>query len=107
LSPQLGWAPLAKRVAPPGAGIVTSTYRMPAPANPVKTITTEPTTLPAWHVVIAYKTGADTTVDCVSEDHARLVMQNYLRAAFVEPDTKVFTCTYDATTHSTVHTRDV
>ena len=75
--------------------------------NPIKQILVEPTTLPAWHVVVSYKTGADVSVDCVSEDHARLVMQNYLRAAMVQKNTKVFTSSYNQVSGATTYVRSV
>lgn len=71
----------------------------------MKTVTTEPAEGDAWTVTVGYNAGANAVESCVSEDHARLVMQNYLRKGFLEPNTKVFTCSYDPPTRRTIHMR--
>lgn len=71
----------------------------------IKSVTTEPAVDGAWTVTVDYNTGPDVVEECVSEDHARLVMQNWLREGFLEPNTKTFTCTYDYETRKTVHSR--
>ena len=74
--------------------------------NPIKEITTGPID-GVWKVSVRWKVGDDVVEDCVSEDHARLVMHNWLRKALVQSGTKVFSCSYDPETHATTHVRGV